>query len=216
MPEANAASSKGCFPFLALTRSFALDSRSPSARILPCEGRWISRAKSQRLERIDLRWVSPSASPLVNLDVAYVPTPKDIVRTMLRLADVRRGETVFDLGAGDGRILIEAARKFGARVVGVELDPQRLARIQERLATTGAEATVIQRDFMEVDLSSADVIAIYLSDSVNARLAPKLRNELKVGARVVSLDYVLPGWALERELTVKSGGVTRKVFLYKR
>jgi 16S rRNA A1518/A1519 N6-dimethyltransferase RsmA/KsgA/DIM1 with predicted DNA glycosylase/AP lyase activity len=148
--------------------------------------------------------------------VAYVPTPKDIVRTMLRLADVRRGETVFDLGAGDGRILIEAARKFGARVVGVELDPQRLARIQERLATTGAEATVIQRDFMEVDLSSADVIAIYLSDSVNARLAPKLRNELKVGARVVSLDYVLPGWAFERELTVKSGGVTRKVFLYKR
>ena len=135
---------------------------------------------------------------------------------MLRLARVRHGETVFDLGAGDGRILIEAVRGFGARAIGVEVDPERLARIQERLAATRTQATVIQGDFMGVDLSSADVIAIYLSDSVNAKLAPKLRTELKAGARVVSLDYVLPGWALNRELTVQSGGVTRKVFLYKK
>jgi predicted RNA methylase len=151
---------------------------------------------------------------VVNLDVAYVPTPKDVVRRMLRLADVRRGEHVFDLGAGDGRILIEAVRGFGARALGVEIDPERLTRIKERLISTGTEAEVIQGDFMNIDLSPADVIAIYLSNSVNAKLAPKLRNELKVGARVVSLDYALPGWVPEREVTVQSGGVARKIYLY--
>ncbi len=152
---------------------------------------------------------------VVNLDVVYVPTPKDIVRRMLRLARVRRGETVFDLGAGDGRILIEAVRGFGAKAVGVEIDPDRLARIHERLTATGTKAEVIQKDFMKADLSSADIIAVYLSPSVNAKLAPKLRMELKKGARVVSLDYVLPGWIPERDVTVRSGGITRKVYLYR-
>lgn len=163
-----------------------------------------------------VRATTPSWSdPVVNLDVAYVPTPKDLVRKMLRVAGVRRGETVFDLGAGDGRILIEAVRGFGARAIGVEMDPERLARIQERLTATGTEATVLAGDLMRVDLSSADVVTIYLSASVNAKLAEKLRNELKPGARIVSLDYVLPGWASERDLTVGSGGITRKLYLYK-
>jgi cyclopropane fatty-acyl-phospholipid synthase-like methyltransferase len=152
---------------------------------------------------------------MVNLDVAYVPTPKDIVRRMLRLANVRRGETVFDLGAGDGRILIEAVRGFGAQAVGVEVDPERLLRLRERLTATGTEAEVIQGDLMEVNVSSADVVAIYLSSSVNAKLASKLKDELKAGARVVSLDYTLPGWLLEKELTVKSGAISRTIFLYK-
>ena len=152
---------------------------------------------------------------MVNLDVAYVPTPKGIVRRMLRLARVRRGEMVFDLGAGDGRILIEAVRAFGARATGVEVDPERLTRIQERLTATSTEAKVIRGDLMAVNVSSADVIAIYLSASVNTKLAPKLRNELKAGARVVSLDYLLPGWVPEQELTVKSGGVRRKIYLYR-
>lgn len=152
---------------------------------------------------------------MVKLDVAYVPTPKDIVRRMLRLAGLRRGETLLDLGAGDGRVLIEGVRRFGARAIGVEIDPERLARIKERLTATRTEAEVIQADFMDVDVSSADVVAMYLSASVNANLAPKLRSELKAGARVVSLDYVLPNWRPERELTVESGGVTRKVYLYR-
>lgn len=163
-----------------------------------------------------MRATTPSwLDPVVNLDVAYVPTPKDLVRKMLRVAGVRRGETVFDLGAGDGRILIEAVRGFGARAIGVEMDPERLARIQERLTATGTEATVLAGDLMRVDLSSADVVTIYLSESVNAKLAEKLRNELKPGARIVSLDYVLPGWASERDLTVGSGGITRKLYLYR-
>lgn len=152
---------------------------------------------------------------MVDLDVAYIPTPKGIVRRMLQLANVRRGELVFDLGAGDGRILIEAVRGFGARAIGVELDPERVTRIQDRLGATGIVAEVIHEDFMKVDVSSADVVAIYLSASVNTKLAPKLRNELKVGARVVSLDYALPAWFPERELTVNSGGVSRIIYLHR-
>lgn len=152
---------------------------------------------------------------VVGLDVAYVPTPKDIVRRMLRLAGVRRGEIVFDLGAGDGRILIEAVRQFGARAVGVEIDPERLPRLRERLNSTNTDAEVIQADFMDVDISTADVVVIYLSAAANAKLEPKLRSELRAGARVVSLDYAIPDWAPEREITVKSAGLTRKVYLYR-
>jgi len=151
---------------------------------------------------------------VIDLDVAYIPTPKHIVRQMLQLAQLRRGERLFDLGAGDGRIMIEAARKFGARATGIEIDPERVARIRERLESTGVKAEIIQADFMKADLSSANVIAIYLSDSVNAKLAPKLWRELRSGARVISLDYCLPDWKPEKELLVK-GAVPRRLLLYK-
>jgi len=148
------------------------------------------------------------------LDVAYIPTPKNIVRQMLLLARLRQGELLYDLGAGDGRILIEGAREFGARCVGVEIDPERIVRLKERLAATKVEAKIIEGDLMQIDLSDADVVAIYLSDSVNARLAPKLSRELKPGARVVSLDYSLPGWKLEKETSVTSAGLSRQIYLY--
>jgi 16S rRNA A1518/A1519 N6-dimethyltransferase RsmA/KsgA/DIM1 with predicted DNA glycosylase/AP lyase activity len=151
---------------------------------------------------------------VVNLDVAYIPTPKPIVHQMLLLAGLRRDEKLFDLGAGDGRILIEARRKFGAHVTGIEIDPERIARIKERLASTGIEAEIIQADFMNVDLSSADVITIYLSDSANAKLAPKLECELRTNTRIVSLDYPLPGWLPERE-SVAKGALPRRLYLYR-
>ncbi len=151
---------------------------------------------------------------MIDLDVAYVPTPKNIVRQMLLLAGLKRGETLFDLGAGDGRILIEAARRFGARAKGIEIDPERVQRITERLRATDVEAEIIQADFMTVDLSSADVIAIYLSDTANSLLAPKLKRELRDGARVVSLDYSLPGWAPVKEAIAK-GALQRNVYLYR-
>ena len=151
---------------------------------------------------------------MVDLDVAYVATPKNIVRQMLTLAELRRGEALFDLGAGDGRILIEAVRGFGARATGIEIDPQRVSRIKERLRSTGIKAEVVQADLLNVDLSTADVVAFYLSESVNAKLAPKLKKELKGGSRVVSLDYPLPGWVPEKEVTVK-GPLARELFLYR-
>ena len=151
---------------------------------------------------------------VAKIDVAYVPTPKDIVRHMLHLARLRPGETVFDLGAGDGRVIIDAARHFRGKAVGIEIDPERISKIRERLASTGIRAELIEGDLLEVDLSPADVISIYLSDSVNAKLAPKLKRELKKGARVVSLDYTLPGWTPERELVVNTSGIPRKLYLY--
>jgi precorrin-6B methylase 2 len=153
---------------------------------------------------------------MVELDVAFVPTPKKIVRSMLQLACLRRGETLFDLGAGDGRVIIEAVRRFGARAVGVEVDPRRIGRIKERLAATGVKAELIEADMFKVDLASADVIMIYLSSSANVKLAHKLNSELKPGARVVSLDYPLPGWSPTRELEVATSGITRTVYLYRK
>jgi precorrin-6B methylase 2 len=151
---------------------------------------------------------------VTKLDVAYVPTPKDIVRRMLQLAALRPGEIVFDLGAGDGRVMIEAVRQFRAKAVGIEIDPERTSRIRERLASTGIGAELIEGDLLQVDLSTADVISIYLSDSVNAQLGPKLRRELKKGARVVSLDYKLPEWKPIREVTVNTAGMPRKIYVY--
>jgi precorrin-6B methylase 2 len=151
---------------------------------------------------------------VVDLDVAYIPTPKNIVRQMLLLAELRRGETLFDPGAGDGRILIEAARGFGARAIGIEIDSERVSRTKERLKSTGVMAEVIEADFMDVDLSPADVVAIYLSESANSKLAPKLERELRAGSRVVSLDYPLPGWVSEKEVTAK-GALPRKLYFYR-
>jgi precorrin-6B methylase 2 len=151
---------------------------------------------------------------MVDLDVAYVPTPRPIVHQMLNLAQLRRGERLFDLGAGDGRVMIEAIRKFGAQATGIEIDPNRVQRIRERLHSTGLKAEVIQADFMAVDLSPADVVAIYLSDSANAKLAPKLSRELRPGTRVVSLDYLLPNWQHEKEVLTK-GPIPRRLWLYK-
>ncbi len=152
---------------------------------------------------------------MVNVDVVYIPTPKPIVRQMLQAAQLRRGEVLFDLGAGDGRIIIEAARRFGARAIGIEIDPERVARIRDRLKSTGVSAEVIQANFLDADLSSADVVAIYLSDSANSKIEPKLRRELKPTARIVSLDYTLPGWVAAKERSVTSGGVTRTFYLYR-
>ena len=146
--------------------------------------------------------------------VPFVPTPQQVAIRMLILANTRPGNVVYDLGAGDGRILVEGVRGYGAKGTGIEIDPERIQRLRERLQSTGVTANVIQEDFMGVDLSPADVIAIYLSESVNARLVKKLERELRAGTRIVSLDYTLPGWKPEKERSVKSGGLDRKLFLY--
>jgi 16S rRNA A1518/A1519 N6-dimethyltransferase RsmA/KsgA/DIM1 with predicted DNA glycosylase/AP lyase activity len=134
---------------------------------------------------------------------------------MLQLADVRRGETIYDLGAGDGRVIIQAVREFGAKAVGIEIDPDRVSRIKDRLNSTGVKAEIVQGNFMEANLSLANVIIMYLSDSANAKLGPKLKRELGRETRVVSLDYAIPGWTPAKVLEVSSGALQRKIFLYK-
>ncbi len=126
----------------------------------------------------------------------WAPMPFDAARRMLQLADVRPGETVYDLGSGDGRVLIVAAREFGATAIGVEIDPLRTLISRSAMTLLGLRhcARVTRANLFDVDLRDADVVTVYLLPKANARLAPKLRSELKPGTRVVTLTYHLPGW----------------------
>jgi ubiquinone/menaquinone biosynthesis C-methylase UbiE len=126
----------------------------------------------------------------------YVPSPKEIIEQMLESANVKRGEVVVDLGCGDGRILITAVQKFGAKAVGVELNPKLAKEATEMIARLGLQnhAKVIRGDIFEVDLTQADVVTLYLTTNFNERLRPKFEQSLHPGARVVSHDYGIRGW----------------------
>lgn len=118
----------------------------------------------------------------------YVPTPEDVVDRMLALADVTRQDVVYDLGCGDGRIPIAAAKKYGARGVGVDIDPKLVAEAKANARAAGVEALVDFRveNAMTTDVSSATVVTLYLLSSSNEKLKPTLRRQLKPGARIVS------------------------------
>lgn len=126
----------------------------------------------------------------------YVTSPQPIVDKMLELANLKSGETVFDLGCGDGRILIAAARSFNAKAVGVEISPGLVKQAQQAVDASGLQSHVkiIQGDMMTVDVSQANVVALYLMTDANEQLRPKLERELKPGARVVSLEFKIKGW----------------------
>jgi SAM-dependent methyltransferase len=123
--------------------------------------------------------------------VPYVPTPMPVVRRMLELARVQPGELLYDLGCGDGRIVVEAAMAYGARGVGIDLDPARVAEAKDNARRAGVDdrVEIRQGDLFETDLSPADVVTLYLLPEVNLRLRPVLWRDLRVGARVVSHDF---------------------------
>ena len=146
---------------------------------------------------------SPSRAP----DIYFVPTSHAVADAMLSLAGVTADDVVYDLGSGDGRIVILAAQKFGARGVGVELDP-RLVRISREVAREGAVAdrvTFIEGDLFTADISAATVVTLYLSPNVNRRLEGKLKRELQPGTRVVSHQFPIAGWAPARRVTTEDG-----------
>ena len=126
----------------------------------------------------------------------YVASPARVVDRMLEMAGVKPGETLYDLGCGDGRILIAAAEKYKAKAVGIEISPKLAAEASARIDREGlaGQARVIQGDLLEADLTGADVVTIYLATSLNEKLRPRLERYLKPGARVVSHDYAVPGW----------------------
>ena len=122
------------------------------------------------------------------LDVPFVPTPQVVVERMLSMAAVKKGDVLYDLGSGDGRIVITAARKYGARGVGIDLDPKRIreARANATRAGVDGQVTFIAGDLFKADMSEANVVTLYLLNSVNRELRPQLWRQLKVGTRVVS------------------------------
>lgn len=138
-------------------------------------------------------------------DVHYVPTPDAVVGAMLDIAGVTAADVVYDLGSGDGRIVIEAARKYGARAVGIELDPElnKNAAGNAQKAGVADKVSFVRADLFKTDLSEASVVTLFLSPNINARLQPKLRRELKPGARIVSHRFPMPpDWKPDRDLVV--------------
>ncbi len=149
--------------------------------------------------------------------VPYVPTPHEVIRVMLELAEVKPGEIVFDLGCGDGRVLIIAAKEFGAKAVGIELRRDLIERCVKNVLAEGLKdkILVIEGDFFNVNVSPADVVTLYLLTSVNEKLRPKLEKELKKGARVVSHDFEVVGWKPIAVKAVNDGYRSHKVYLYR-
>jgi SAM-dependent methyltransferase len=150
-------------------------------------------------------------------DVVFIATPADVSGEMLRMAAVTPQDVVYDLGSGDGRVVVAAARDFGARSVGVEIDAALIA--QSRDAAYGAgvaeRATFLWQDLFATDLREATVVTLYLRDDVNLRLRPKLLQELKPGSRVVSHDFDMGDWPAERRQTVRGSDRTHTLYLWR-
>jgi precorrin-6B methylase 2 len=138
-------------------------------------------------------------------DVVYVPTPETVVHAMLKLAGVGKGDVLYDLGSGDGRIPITAAQSYGiARGVGIDINPERIREANQNLAKAGVGKRVrfINADLFESDLRGATVVTLYLLPALNLKLLPKLLKELKPGTRIVSHAFNMGTWKPERSLEV--------------
>ena len=146
----------------------------------------------------------------------YYPTPEPVVERMLKFAGLKPGEKLFDLGSGDGRIVIMAAQKFGADATGVEIDAELAKDSAEKIRSLGLEkkARIVRGDILRQDYSSANVLAVYLLPRSNERLRPMLERQLRNGTRVVAHDFVFRGWTPEREEYVEDDGTGRSHTLY--
>jgi ribosomal protein L11 methylase PrmA len=153
-----------------------------------------------------------ASAQTVQRDVPYVPTPEHVVKRMLELAQIKKGEFMMDLGSGDGRIAIAAARDFGARAVGIDIDPQRIKEANENVQKNGVgdRVRILQADLFEANISEATVVTLYLLPSLNLKLMPKLMKELKPGTRIVSHAFDMGDWKPEQELDVNN----RKVYFW--
>jgi cyclopropane fatty-acyl-phospholipid synthase-like methyltransferase len=146
-------------------------------------------------------------------DIHWVPTPPAVVDAMLKLADVKPSDVVYDLGCGDGIIVTTAAQKYGARAVGIDIDPQRVKEATERAQKMGVsdKVKILQGDLFEADIKEASVVTLYLLTSLNQKLMPKLKKELKPGTRVVSQSFNMGDeWPPEKEIQVDG----RSVYLW--
>ena len=146
----------------------------------------------------------------------YVGSPPSVVERMLELANLKTGETVYDLGCGDGRILIVAAQKHRVKAVGVELSDRLATSTTESLKKLGLSdlASVIHGDLMDVDLSSADVVTLYLLRDSNDLVRPKLEKSLHAGARIVSHDYEIRGWRPTAVEHIEASKRDHKIYVY--
>ena len=150
----------------------------------------------------------------------YYPTPESVVERMLKLGDLKPGEKMFDLGSGDGRVVVMAAEKFKANATGIELDPDLYKQSSERIRKLGLDKTarIINGDITKQDFTGADMLTVYLLPSSNDKIRPMLEKQLKKGTRVVSHDFEFSGWTAEKVEHVDDDGEGRShtLYLYRR
>jgi precorrin-6B methylase 2 len=150
----------------------------------------------------------PAVAP--SLDVPFVPTPQEVVERMLTIAKVGKNDVLFDLGCGDGRIVVTAAKEHGARGTGIDLDPERIGEARKNAQQAGVTDRVTFKvaDLFETDVSAASVVTLYLLPNVNTRLRPRLWKQLKVGSRVVSHAFDMgPEWPPEKTDSVEGRSI---------
>lgn len=140
---------------------------------------------------------------ILNLDVPFVPTPLETVNEMLEMTHIRPGDRLYDLGCGDGRIVITAAKKYNIDCIGVDLDPRRIqeCRINTLKASVSDKVTFLQSDLFDVDLREASIVSIYLLSNINLKLRSKLFNELRPGSRVISHDFNMDRWLADKSVS---------------
>ena len=139
--------------------------------------------------------------------VPYVPTPQEVVERMLELAEVKKGDVIYDLGSGDGRIVVTAAKKYGVKAIGFEIDPQRIKESAENIkkAGVGHLVEIRQQDIRTVDLSPASVLTMYLLPEVNLMIRPNIWKQMRPGSRVVSHDFDMGDWKPLKTEHIKDG-----------
>lgn len=156
-------------------------------------------------------------------DVPYVPTTEKAVEEMLKLAGVKKTDVVYDLGCGDGRIVVAAAKTFGARGVGIDINPERIKEAKENARKAGVEHLVRfeENDLFEADIKEATVVTLFLLPQINLKLKPKLMSDLRPGTRVVSNTFDMGAWKPEKEASLgededsEYSGLSKKFFLWK-
>lgn len=146
----------------------------------------------------------------------FVASPLNVVRKMLEYADLKPGETLYDLGCGDGRIVIMAVQEFGARAVGIELNKRLINEAHQKGEDLklGKKARFIHGNMFDVDVSQADVVTMYLTTGANEKVRPKLERELRPGTRVVTHDFSIPGWEYMKVLKFRDGYRSHTIYLY--
>jgi protein-L-isoaspartate O-methyltransferase len=145
-----------------------------------------------------------------------IPTPQFLVDRMLEAGRVKPGEVVYDLGSGDGRVVITAAQHFGVRAVGVELMPDLVRKARERIVSLGLadRVSIVEGSALRVDLSPADIVTMWFLTNSNDRLRPNLEKQLKIGARVISNEFPVRGWKPTDVVHVKDGKMEHTIFVY--
>lgn len=154
--------------------------------------------------------------PIRKPDVIYYSTPPETVNEMLRMAQIKKGDVLYDLGSGDGRIPIAAARQYGVRAVGIEIDPKLIIEAEQNARAANVASLVKFRndDMFRTSLREATVVTLYLSEKLNVLLRPKLLRELRPGTRIVSHDFKMGNWKPEQTVRVPWGKLYRTVYLW--